>query len=46
VKDTGCGIKPDDQKKLFQLFGYLKESRNKNKHGIGLGLVISKQIIE
>ena len=46
VEDTGVGIKPHDQNKLFRLFGYLNETREKNVHGIGLGLVISKQIVE
>ena len=46
VKDTGEGIRPKDQDKLFKLFGYLKATQNKNVNGIGLGLVISKQIVE
>ena len=46
VQDTGIGIKHEDKNKLFKLFGYLKESQRQNVHGIGLGLVISKQIVE
>lgn len=41
VQDTGVGIKKDDQPKLFKLFGCLKNTRDINTKGIGLGLVIS-----
>ena len=27
VEDTGVGIKPQDQNKLFKLFGYLNETK-------------------
>ena len=46
VIDTGIGIKKEDQSKLFKLFGYIQDSKQKNIHGIGLGLKISKKIIE
>ena len=42
VEDTGIGIKDEDQPKLFALFGYLKDEKGVNTHGIGLGLNISK----
>ena len=45
VWDNGLGIQKDDQKKLFKLFGTIKNNRNLNKKGIGLGLVICKRII-
>ena len=45
-EDTGIGIKEEDQSKLFQLFGFVESSEKVNKNGIGLGLHISKQIIE
>ena len=41
VEDTGKGIKKEDQKKLFKLFGYVADAEGLNSHGIGLGLVIS-----
>lgn len=44
VKDTGVGIKPEDQKKLFKLFGFLESGEQVNSKGIGLGLHISKKI--
>ena len=46
VIDTGCGIKPEDQNKLFKLFGYIQNSEQVNQHGIGLGLTITKKIVE
>ncbi len=43
VKDSGIGIKEEDQKKLFQAFGRLDlgENENLNIQGVGLGLLIS-----
>ena len=46
VKDTGIGIKKENQKKLFKLFGYVQDANGLNTHGIGLGLVISEKIIK
>lgn len=46
VKDSGIGIKKTDQSKLFKLFGCLQSTRQMNTRGIGLGLVISKNIVE
>ena len=45
VKDTGIGIKEEDIPKLFKLFGFLESSKQINKKGIGLGLHITKQIV-
>ena len=44
--DTGIGIKEKEQRKLFQMFGYLQDTKQMNIHGIGLGLNISKKIVE
>ena len=46
VKDTGCGIKKADKKKLFKLFGFIQTTQEANTRGIGLGLSISKKIVE
>ena len=46
VIDTGIGISQENQEKLFKLFGFLEESQAHNKNGVGLGLAISKQIVE
>ena len=46
VADTGIGIKPEDQEKLFHSFQRVDEKHNRNIEGTGLGLVISKQLVE
>ena len=46
VKDTGIGIKVEDQSKLFKLFGFIADASDKNINGIGLGLVISEKIVK
>ena len=46
VRDTGIGISKENQSKLFQLFGFLSDSVQMNKQGVGLGLVIAKQICQ
>lgn len=40
------GIAKKDQDKLFKLFGFVQDSQNLNKNGIGLGLVISDEIAQ
>ena len=39
------GIPYKDQDKLFKLFGFLTGTQKMNTKGIGLGLVISDQIV-
>jgi signal transduction histidine kinase len=46
VCDTGPGIAPSDQAKLFQEFQRADNTITKQKGGTGLGLAISKRIIE
>lgn len=45
VLDTGIGIREHDINKLFQSFQQLDSKRNRNIEGTGLGLVISKQLL-
>ena len=45
IKDTGYGIKEKDKKKLFKLFGFVETTQDTNTRGIGLGLAISKKIV-
>jgi len=46
VRDTGVGIDPANQKKIFEAFTQEDSSTNKRFGGTGLGLTISKSIIE
>ncbi len=46
VKDTGIGIAPNHQQRLFQSFSQLDSSITRQYGGTGLGLVISKQLCE
>lgn len=49
VTDNGAGISAEDQKHLFQKFGFIGTSYKVNKsdsQGTGLGLYISKSIID
>ena len=46
VEDTGVGIKNGDLKKLFKSFGKLNDTHKINKNGTGLGLNISKRIVQ
>ncbi len=46
VRDTGIGIKKEDMQKLFQEFVQLDSGISRKYEGTGLGLVITKQLVE
>ena len=46
VKDTGIGIREKDREKLFDDFVRLDEKRNRNIEGTGLGLNLTKQLLD
>ena len=45
VSDTGIGIKEEDIKKLFSAFERIEEERNRTIEGTGLGMNITKQLL-
>lgn len=45
VKDTGMGIRYEDQQRLFDSFQRLDMERNRKIEGTGLGLAITKQLV-
>lgn len=46
VRDTGIGIRPEAQALLFQPYAQTAGSQSRDLGGSGLGLVISKSIVE
>jgi signal transduction histidine kinase len=46
VEDTGPGIAPEDQMRIFEAFQQVDNSSTKYKGGTGLGLSISKRFVE
>lgn len=46
VADTGVGIRPEDQDKLFQAFSQLDGSSDRRYQGTGLGLHLSQKLAE
>ena len=46
VADTGIGIKEEDLGKLFTSFTRIEEKRNRNIEGTGLGLNLTKNLVD
>lgn len=46
VKDTGIGIKEEDMPKLFSAFDRIEEKRNRTIEGTGLGMPITRYLLE
>ena len=46
VIDNGIGIKKEDIPTIFDKFSQIESSLNRNKGGVGLGLTITKQLID
>jgi signal transduction histidine kinase len=46
VKDSGIGIEPQDLERLFMPFEQVESSLNRKFHGTGLGLALTKKMVE
>jgi signal transduction histidine kinase len=46
VIDSGFGISPENQNRLFQKFFRVKNAKTRNIGGTGLGLCIAKSVVE
>ena len=46
IEDTGIGIKPEDINKLYNAFERIEEARNRTIEGTGLGMNITKRLLE
>ena len=44
VADTGSGIRPEDQEKLFRAFSQLDSTSTRNVEGAGLGLYLCQNL--
>jgi PAS domain S-box-containing protein len=46
VSDTGIGIKPEDQERIFSPFEQVEGSASRKYQGTGLGLSLTKKLVE
>lgn len=46
VRDTGIGIRKEDQSRLFERYERMDPDRNQGIEGTGLGLAITKKLVE
>jgi PAS domain S-box-containing protein len=46
VTDTGIGIRPGDQERIFREFEQLDSSYGRQQQGTGLGLALTKRLVE
>lgn len=44
VSDTGIGIKPEDQERIFEKFQMVDSTLSKRQQGTGLGLALSREL--
>jgi signal transduction histidine kinase len=46
VADTGVGIAPDDMDRILEPFGQVRAAASRSQPGTGLGLPLSKRLVE
>lgn len=46
VRDSGIGLRPDTAERIFELFHQVADARHRAEGGLGIGLALSKRIVE
>lgn len=46
IEDNGIGIEGEDKDKIFKYFRQIDSSHSRNQEGTGLGLVLTKKLVE
>ncbi len=46
VTDTGIGIAPEDQERIFSAFEQVESSKSRKYQGTGLGLSLTRKLVE
>lgn len=46
VRDTGIGIAPETQERIFGLFGQVERGIDRTEGGLGIGLTVVKSLVE
>jgi signal transduction histidine kinase len=46
ISDTGCGISPEHQERIFGEFEQIDSSYARTQQGTGLGLALTKKFVE
>jgi CheY-like chemotaxis protein len=46
IRDTGIGISPEEQTRIFDMFSQVDSSKERSRGGLGIGLALVRKLIE
>jgi PAS domain S-box-containing protein len=46
VTDTGIGVRPEDQSRIFEMFEQVDSSYTRNAQGTGIGLALTRSLVQ